>query len=47
MLAAAGYDTGVAPPSQDLLAQYGVYIAVVIVVVVVVIVAVYALRKRK
>ena len=47
LLAAAGYETGVAPPAQDLLAQYGVYISIIVVVIVVVIVAVYALRKRK
>ena len=46
LLAAAGYDTGVAPPSQDFLTEYGLYIAVAAVVVIVAVGAVYFLRKR-
>ncbi|MCW4045133.1 MAG: ABC transporter substrate-binding protein [Candidatus Bathyarchaeota archaeon] len=47
LLAAAGYDTGVAPPAGDFLQQYGLYIAVIVVVVVVAVVAMYALKKRR
>lgn len=47
LLAAAGYDTGVPPPSKGFLAEYGLYVAVVIVVVVVAVAAVYFVRKRK
>jgi ABC-type transport system substrate-binding protein len=46
LLAAAGYDTGVAPPSQGFFEEYGLYVAVAIVAIVVVIGAVYFLRKR-
>ena len=46
LLAAAGYDTGVPPPSGDFLEEYGLYIAVAAVVVVVAVVAVYFVRKR-
>ncbi|MBT0159768.1 hypothetical protein G4O51_07265 [Candidatus Bathyarchaeota archaeon A05DMB-2] len=47
LLAAAGYDTGVPPPSKGFLQDYGLYIAVAIVVVVVAVGAVYFIRKRK
>jgi ABC-type transport system substrate-binding protein len=46
LLAAAGYNTGVAPPSGDFLSTYGLYIAVAVVAVVVVVAAVYFVRKR-
>ena len=46
LLAAAGYDTGVAPPSKGFLEEYGLYVAVAIVVVVVAVGAVYFIRKR-
>jgi ABC-type transport system substrate-binding protein len=45
-LAAAGYDTGVAPPSGDFLEEYGLYIAVAAVVAVVAVAAIYFVRKR-
>jgi ABC-type transport system substrate-binding protein len=47
LLAAAGYDTGVAPPSQGFLEQYGLYVVVAVVVVVVAVGAVYFIRRRK
>jgi ABC-type transport system substrate-binding protein len=47
LLAAAGYDTGVAPPSKGFLEEYGLYVAAAIVVVVVAVGAVYFIRKRK
>jgi ABC-type transport system substrate-binding protein len=47
LLAAAGYDTGVAPPSPGFLEEYGLYVAVAVVVVVVAVGAVYVIRKRK
>jgi peptide/nickel transport system substrate-binding protein len=48
LLAAAGYDTGVPPPSKGLLEQYGLYIAVAVVVVVVVALgALYYLRRKR
>jgi ABC-type transport system substrate-binding protein len=48
LLAAAGYETGVAPPAADIWGQYGLYIAVAIVAVVVVAVgAIYFVRKRR
>jgi len=46
LLAAAGYDTGVAPPSRGFLEEYGLYVAVAIVVVIVAVGAVYFIRKR-
>jgi ABC-type transport system substrate-binding protein len=46
LLAAAGYETGVAPPGGDFLGEYGLYLAVAVVVVVVAIGAVYFIRKR-
>ncbi len=46
LLAAAGYDTGVAPPSGNFLAQYGLYIAIAVIVVVVAVAAIYFVRKR-
>jgi ABC-type transport system substrate-binding protein len=46
LLAAAGYDTGVAPPSGNFLEEYGLYIAVAIVVIVVAVGAVYFIRRR-
>jgi len=47
LLAAAGYDTGVPPPSGDFFATYGLYVAVAVVVVVVAVGAVYFVRRRK
>ncbi|MCJ7559250.1 ABC transporter substrate-binding protein [Candidatus Bathyarchaeota archaeon] len=47
LLAAAGYDTGVAPPSGDFLQQYGLYIAVIVVVIVIVVVALLLMKRRK
>ena len=47
LLAAAGYDTGVAPPSKDFLEEYGLYVGVAIVAVVVAVGAVYLIRKRQ
>jgi ABC-type transport system substrate-binding protein len=46
LLAAAGYDTGVPPPSKGFLEDYGLYVAVAVVVVVVAVGAVYFLRRR-
>jgi len=46
LLAAAGYETGVAPPSKGFLEEYGLYVAAAIVVVIVAVGAVYFLRKR-
>ena len=46
LLAAAGYDTGVAPPAADILGQYGLYIVAAVVVVVVVVAAVVVWRMR-
>jgi ABC-type transport system substrate-binding protein len=46
LLAAAGYDTGVPPPSGGFLEEYGLYVAVAVVVVVVAVAAVYFLRRR-
>jgi ABC-type transport system substrate-binding protein len=47
LLAAAGYDTGVAPPSKGFLEEYGLYVAVAVAVVVVAVGALYFIRKRK
>jgi ABC-type transport system substrate-binding protein len=46
LLAAAGYDTGVPPPSGDFLEEYGLYIAIALVAVVVVVAAVFFLRRK-
>ena len=46
LLAAAGYDTGVAPPATDIWGQYSLYIIAAIVVVVVVVAAVVVWRMR-
>jgi ABC-type transport system substrate-binding protein len=46
LLAAAGYNTGVAPPSTGFLEEYGLYIAAAVIVVVVAVGAVYFVRKR-
>ena len=46
LLAAAGYETGVDPPSGDFLEEYGLYIAVAAVVAVVAVAAIYFVRKR-
>jgi ABC-type transport system substrate-binding protein len=48
LLAGAGYETGVAPPSRGILEQYGVYIAAIIIVIVVIVAGAlyYARRKR-
>ncbi len=47
LLAAAGYDTGVAPPAADILGQYGLYIAAIVIVVIVIVAAVVVMRMRK
>jgi len=47
LLAAAGYDTGVAPPATDILGQYGLYIAAIVIVVIVIVAAVVVMRMRK
>ena len=47
LLAAAGYDTGVAPPGADILGQYGLYIVALVVVVIVIIAAFVVWRMRK
>jgi hypothetical protein len=47
LLAAAGYDTGVPPPSKGFIEEYGLYVAAAIVVVVVAVGAVYFIRRRK
>jgi len=46
LLAAAGYDTGVAPPGGDFIGQYGLYIAIAAIVAVVAVAAVYFVKKR-
>jgi ABC-type transport system substrate-binding protein len=46
LLAAAGYDTGVAPPAPGIWAQYGLYIVAAVVVVVVVVAAAVVWRVR-
>jgi len=46
LLAAAGYDTGVAPPSEGFLEEYGLYVAIAVVVVVVAVAGIYFIRKR-
>jgi ABC-type transport system substrate-binding protein len=47
LLAAAGYDTGVAPPAADIWGQYGLYIVAVVVVVILVVVAAVVWRARR
>ncbi|MFC1487972.1 ABC transporter substrate-binding protein [Thermoproteota archaeon] len=47
LLAAAGYETGVPPPSKDFLEEYGLYVGVAIVAVVVALGAVYFIRRRQ
>jgi len=47
LLAAAGYETGVPPPSKGFLEDYGLYVAVAVVVVVVAVGAVFFIRRRK
>jgi ABC-type transport system substrate-binding protein len=47
LLAAAGYETGVAPPTADIWGQYGLYIiAAIVVIVVVAAVVVWKARKK-
>jgi len=46
LLAAAGYDTGVPPPSKGFLEEYGLYVGVAVVAVVVAVGAVYFIRRR-
>jgi ABC-type transport system substrate-binding protein len=46
LLAAAGYDTGVPPPSKGFIEEYGLYVAIAVVVVVVAVAGIYFLRKR-
>jgi ABC-type transport system substrate-binding protein len=47
LLAAAGYDTGVAPPSNDIWGQYNLYIIAAVVVIIVIVAAVVVMRIRK
>jgi ABC-type transport system substrate-binding protein len=47
LLAAAGYDTGVAPPASDIWGQYGLYIIAAVVVVIIAVVAVVVWKMRK
>lgn len=47
LLAAAGYDTGVPPPSKGFLEEYGLYVGVAIVAVVVALGAVFFIRRRQ
>jgi ABC-type transport system substrate-binding protein len=48
LLAAAGYETGVAPPAPDILGQYGLYIAIAVVVIIVGAVgAIYYVRRKR
>jgi ABC-type transport system substrate-binding protein len=47
LLAAAGYDTGVPPPSKGFLEEYGLYVGVAVVAVVVAVGAVYFIRRRQ
>jgi ABC-type transport system substrate-binding protein len=46
LLAAAGYDTGVPPPSGDFIEEYGLYIAIALVAAIVVVGAVFFLRRK-
>jgi ABC-type transport system substrate-binding protein len=48
LLAAAGYNTGVAPPSADIWGQYGLYIiAAVVIVIIIIVAAALVLRGRR
>jgi ABC-type transport system substrate-binding protein len=49
LLAAAGYETGVAPPAADIWGQYGLYIvaAVVVVVIIGALGALYYIRRKR
>jgi ABC-type transport system substrate-binding protein len=46
LLAAAGYNTGVAPPAADIWGQYGLYIIAVVVVVIILVVGAVVWRAR-
>jgi peptide/nickel transport system substrate-binding protein len=46
LLAAAGYNTGVAPPTADIWGQYGLYIIVIVVVVIIAVVGAVVWRMR-
>ncbi len=46
LLAAAGYNTGVAPPAADIWGQYGLYIVAIVVVVIIVVVGAVVWRMR-
>jgi len=47
LLAAAGYNRGVAPPAKGFLEEYGLYLVVAVVVVVVAVGAVYFVKRKK
>jgi ABC-type transport system substrate-binding protein len=47
LLAAAGYNTGVAPPAKGFIEEYGLYLVAAVVVAVVVIGALYFVRRKK
>ena len=47
LLAAAGYDTGVPPPSKGFLEEYGLYVGIAIVAVIVAVGAIYFVRRRQ
>ncbi len=46
LLAAAGYNTGVAPPAPDIWGQYGLYIIAIVVVVIIVVIGAVVWRSR-